>query len=174
MHAHQHVGGAHGAHVGGEAVPPELVRLAARARPARAQFEQLRKVGDAPPASAVLVERLRAVDEEDAQRRGRCGRRRGRRGRRGRVGARHVRRDPLRGTPRCEGGRHMLVRVEQRLEAAHEDALVAARLAALLLEAVARLAAQLELRVALETARPDLAQRGERVLAEGAEERLVP
>ena len=171
MHAHQHVGGAHGAHVGGEAVPPELVRLAARARPARAQFEQLRKVGDAPPASAVLVERLRAVDEEDAQRRGRrgrCGRRRGR------VGARHVRRDPLRGTPRCEGGRHLLVRVEQRLEAAHEDALVAARLAALLLEAVARLAAQLELRVALETARPDLAQRGERVLAEGAEERLVP
>jgi len=171
VHAHQHVGGAHGAHVGGEAVPPELVRLAARARPARAQLEQLRKVGDAPPASAVLVERLRAVDEEDAQRRGRCGRRRGRRGR---VGARHVRRDPLRGTPRCEGGRHLLVRVEQRLEAAHEDALVAARLAALLLEAVARLAAQLELRVALETARPDLAQRGERVLAEGAEERLVP
>jgi len=171
VHAHQHVGGAHGAHVGGEAVPPELVRLAAHARPARAQLEQLRQVGDAPPASAVLVERLRAVDEEDAQRRGRCGRRRGRRGR---VGARHVRRDPLRGTPRCEGGRHMLVRVEQRLEAAHEDALVAARLAALLLEAVARLAAQLELRVALETARPDLAQRGERVLAEGAEERLVP
>jgi len=68
----------------------------------------------------------------------------------------------------------VLVRVEQRLEAAHEDALVAARLAALLLEAVARLAAQLELCVALETARPDLAQRGERVLAEGAEERLVP
>ena len=93
LHAHQHVGGAHGAHVGGEAVPPELVRLAARARPARAQLEQLRKVGDAPPASAVLVERLRAVDEEDAQRRGRCGRQRGRqRGRRGRRAGRRGRR----------------------------------------------------------------------------------
>ena len=123
MRAHQDVSLAHGADVRSHALLAKLARGAAHADacPAGALLEQLRKIGDASQAAAVLVQGLRPVHEQDAPN----GRRR-----LGRA-AHDVRGDILRGPPRRKASGYLLVGIQQRLEAADEQPLVASRGAAL-------------------------------------------